>query len=73
MKAKKRPTKNGIYVYCIEGHQENVQIMHYKDGKYAYFGEFFGDAAHTYDINDLIDADELWVFWGPLNLTEKVA
>lgn len=73
MKPKTRPTKNGIYAYCSEGNQGQANILHYRDGKYAYFERFLDDPESSYPIEELLENGATWLFYGPLNLAESAA
>jgi hypothetical protein len=73
MKPKKRPTKNGIYAYCPEGNQGQMQILHFRDGKYAHFAQFMDNPEYSYPIEELINNGATWLFYGPLNLADSAA
>lgn len=73
MKPKMRPTKNGTYAYCVEGNQGDANILHYRDGKYAFFKRLLDDPDYSYPIEELIDNGAKWLFYGPLTLAEGAA
>lgn len=70
MKAKERPDKNGVYIYCAVNSPGCPCLMHYRDGRYSYFKPHLDDPEHSYDIDELINNGATWRFWGPLKMEQ---
>ena len=63
--------KPGYYIMYMPGERMSEHLIYYKNGKYSFGIEFFGNPKHTYSALEK-EKSGFYRFYGPIALAEKL-